>query len=165
MFSLLLTGAVAVETENIVFSGVELPGVADEAFGVAPFGMARVGMKDLFNMTANGVSGLLTTRSSNKYFTRSSLVNAYVYYSGQFTHTAADVVTTTDLMRAGLCTYDQWNNIFNAEFYTYYKSGVAQKCSYIPKDSFKSGEQYYAFVKNLYPAGSISGFMRVVNYG
>ena len=28
MFSLLLTGAVAVETENIVFSGVELPGVA-----------------------------------------------------------------------------------------------------------------------------------------
>ena len=57
MFSLLLTGAVAVETENIVFSGVELPGVADEAFGVAPSGMARVGMKDLFNMTANGVSG------------------------------------------------------------------------------------------------------------
>lgn len=148
------TVSLASEPTNIVFSGRELESFPDEDWGILPH-------TDLFYMTANEVSDLLQTKSSGKYLTRSSLARDYVYFSGRFTHSVS--AAALNGTRAGLCTYDEANDRFDAAFYLYFQSGVAAKSSNIAKSEFESGVRYYGFVKNLYPTGTVSSNLYVVN--
>lgn len=150
---LLLSTPVTAEPAEINFSGRELSGTVVEEFDILPLN------SDLFYMTANEVSGLLTTYNSNKYFTKASLDCDNVYFSGKFTHSVSSAALNG--IRAGLCTYNSSTGLFDAKFYMTFKSGVAMMSEYFSKDEMESNTRYYGFVKNLYTTGTISGHLYV----
>lgn len=141
---------------DLADTGRELEAYVDENYGQFP-GLAR---RDLFYMTANGVSDLLTTRPTNKFITRNSLEYDLVYFSCLFTHSISSA--PEGAMRTGLCRYDDRIDKFYPEFFMPLKNGVAMKSGYIEKEEFQEGIQYYGFVKNLLSTGTVSGNLYVV---
>lgn len=112
-------------------------------------------VSQLFSMTATNVKELLTTKSTNKTFTKSSLTNGYLNVSG--TDNYSDGVSMT--YRVGGCYLDAYGGEFltNATISRDFMSGIYQY-DFIPQSNFNSNYTYYGFVRNLWQNSStVSG--------
>ena len=107
---------------------------------IAPYANAYL----LFAMEATNVSDLVTTRFSNKSFTRADLTLGYLHFAGLVTNSYAvsDALTS----RVGACRVGP-NGDYVADIVAYFPSGIRYSWS-APKSQLYSGETYYGFIKN-----------------
>lgn len=112
-----------------------------------------------FSMTANGVTGLLTTYSSSgKNFTGGAfdgLTGEGLSITGTLTHTLGYKI------KVGACYYNSYNDTFYSVDPQYFNSGEDES-GFIPKldgqyQNFYNSTTYYGHITNYNGSGSVSG--------
>ena len=110
----------------------------------------------LFSMRANGVTELLTTYSSGKYFFLDDYEDGYFYMKGTLTNSLGEYQRNLDT-KVGICYKDQWNNEFVAATADYFGTGATATSDRWYTTRLKEGVQYYAYINNYLRYGEVSG--------
>lgn len=108
----------------------------------------------LFSMTASGVTSLLTTYRTSKYFTRDDLKGGALYITGTLNNSTGQRNATS---KVGVCTYNTRTGKFDAKTSDYFTPGEKETTGQYLYTMFESGERYYGYIKNHYQYGEISG--------
>lgn len=119
---------------------------------------------ELFAIYASHVNNLLTSKISGKSFTRNQLPTdaKYIRFRGALHHSLEHEISTPE-MRGGICYYnprsDQYVKVAYATARLNENGLVSGEL--LINGNLKYNQTYYSFIKNVYPAGYVSGDLTV----